>query len=77
MELAANFVVGVCFLDHHKSNCRMVHSLGGKGRNRMGMRVWPLAVTIVATVFPSGWTCIVVLLVLELELMRGLPFFRV
>ena len=43
----------------------------------MGMRVWPLAVTIVATVFPSGWTRIVVLLVLELELMRGLPFFRV
>ena len=43
----------------------------------MGMRVWPLAVTIVATVFPSGWTCIVVLLVLDLELMRGLPFFRV
>jgi len=41
----------------------------------MGTRVWPLAV--VAMLFPSAWTCVVFLLVLEFELMRGLPFFRV
>jgi hypothetical protein len=43
----------------------------------MGARVWPLGVIMFATVFTSGWTCVVFLLVLELELMRGLPFFRV
>jgi hypothetical protein len=41
----------------------------------MGARVWPLGVIMFATVFPSGWTCVIFLLVLEL--MRGLPFFRV
>jgi hypothetical protein len=43
----------------------------------MGARVWPLGVIMFAAVFPSGWTCVVFLLVLELELMRGLSFFRV
>jgi hypothetical protein len=34
----------------------------------MGTRGWPLAAIIFATVFPIGWTGVLFLLVLELEL---------
>ena len=38
----------------------------------MDMRVWSLAVIILGTVLPLGWTGVLVLLVLELELIRPL-----
>jgi hypothetical protein len=42
----------------------------------MGTRVWPLAVIILAMVLPLGWTGVLVLLVLELELIRPLASGR-
>jgi hypothetical protein len=36
----------------------------------MGTGVWPLAVIIFGTVLPVGWTVVLVLLLLELELIR-------
>ena len=36
----------------------------------MSTRVWPLAVIILGTVLPFGWTGVLVLLVFELELIR-------
>ena len=44
----------------------------GKWGKPMDMRVWSLAVIILGTVLPLGWTGVLVLLVLELELIRPL-----
>jgi hypothetical protein len=42
----------------------------------MGTRVWSLAVIILGTVLPLGWTGVLVLLELELELIRPLASGR-